>query len=62
LTRKANAMPAGGGGGWAKMNESMAANRAKRQADARTSTPAGVTFGEIEALFEKADQEFGEEL
>jgi hypothetical protein len=33
LTRKANAQPAGGGGGgWAKMNESMAANRAKRQA------------------------------
>jgi hypothetical protein len=33
LTRKANAMPAGGGGGgWAKMNEDMAANRAKRQA------------------------------
>jgi DNA methylase len=28
--RKANALPAGGGGGWAKMNESMAANRAKR--------------------------------
>jgi hypothetical protein len=33
LTRKANAMPAGGGGGgWAKMNDVMAANRAKRQA------------------------------
>jgi len=64
LTRKANAMPAGGGGGgWAKMNEDMAANRAKRKANARvfgqdlmrgehvvgerTSTPAGVTFGEI---------------
>jgi len=32
LTRKANAKPAGGGGGgWAKMNESMAANRAARQ-------------------------------
>jgi len=32
LTRKANAMPAGGGGGgWAKMNENMAANRAARQ-------------------------------
>jgi DNA methylase len=33
LTRKAKAMPAGGGGGaWAKKNEEMAANRAKRQA------------------------------
>jgi DNA methylase len=33
LTRKANAQPAGGGGGgWAKMNADMAANRAKRQA------------------------------
>jgi hypothetical protein len=42
-------MPAGGGGGgWAKMNEDMAANRAKRQASVRTSTPAGVTFGEIQ--------------
>ena len=52
-------MPAGGGGGgWAKMNEDMAANRAKRQANARvrgehvvgqrTSLPSGVTFGEIE--------------
>ena len=31
MTRKANAMPAGGGGGgWAKMNEDMAAKRAKR--------------------------------
>jgi hypothetical protein len=64
LTRKANAMPAGGGGGgWKKMNEDMAANRAKRKANARvfgqdlmrgehvvggrTSTPPGVTFDEI---------------
>ena len=30
------------------MNEDMAANRAKRQASVRTSTPAGVTFGEIQ--------------
>jgi hypothetical protein len=34
LTRKPNAVPdgGGGGGGWKDMNESMAANRAKRQA------------------------------
>jgi len=30
-------MPAGGGGGWKAMNESMAANRAKRQGNGATT-------------------------
>lgn len=46
--RKANAEPAGGGGGgWAEMNRQMAANRAKRLAAARApgEIPGGMTFG-----------------
>jgi hypothetical protein len=44
--RKANAEPAGGGGGgWAALNRQMAENRAKRAGN--SSIPAGLTTGEI---------------
>jgi hypothetical protein len=48
LTRKANAMPAGGGGGgWAKMNEDMAANCAKRQANPKAARGNGAMVDQL---------------
>jgi hypothetical protein len=54
LTRKANAQPAGGGGGgWAKMNESMAASRAKRQARTFRANAAAGNGGMINQVLGK---------